>query len=76
MSIFYRKDIVTAPYGKVPESQIPSFANDVIIVATFSNLPQPGEKDKLYLTSDNGKIYWWTGTVYKETPETVDGGTF
>ncbi len=47
--------------GKIPESQIPSMANDVIVTAS---LPETGVADKLYIrTSDNTQWYWSNGWV-------------
>jgi phage-related tail fiber protein len=54
--------------GKVPSSQLPSYVDDVIEVATFDDLPDPGEPSKIYVTTDNNKTYRWTGTQYIAIP--------
>ena len=52
--------------GHVPSSQLPSYVDDVIDVDTYSNLPNPGESGKIYITTDNNKQYRWSGTGYAE----------
>ncbi|MBP7173014.1 MAG: hypothetical protein KBA33_02960 [Cloacibacterium sp.] len=52
--------------GKVPSSQLPSYVDDVLEFATFSELPNPGEKGKIYTTPDNNKIYRWAESKYIE----------
>lgn len=52
--------------GRVPSSQLPSYVDDVIDVDTYSNLPNPGESGKIYITTDNNKQYRWSGTGYAE----------
>lgn len=52
--------------GRVPSSQLPSYVDDVIDVDTYSNLPNPGEAGKIYITTDNNKQYRWSGTGYAE----------
>lgn len=55
--------------GKVPSSQLPSYVDDVIEVATYAELPITGESGKIYVvTSDSDStkngIYRWATTVY------------
>ncbi len=52
--------------GKVPSSQLPSYVDDVVEVATYSALPATGETGKIYVTIDTNYIYRWTGSVYVE----------
>lgn len=52
--------------GRVPSLQLPSYVDDVIDVDTYSNLPNPGESGKIYITTDNNKQYRWSGTGYAE----------
>ena len=52
--------------GKVPAEQLPSYVDEVIEVESYADLPEPGDKSKIYLTLDNHKTYRWTGTVYIE----------
>lgn len=57
-ALAFKADLVD---GKVPLSQMP-FADDVIDVSTFEDLPRPGDKKKLYKT-DDGKVYSWKTSV-------------
>ena len=50
----------------MPSSQLPSYVDDVIEVASFSALPSTGETGKIYITLDTNKIYRWSGSVYVE----------
>ncbi|RZA03027.1 MAG: tail fiber domain-containing protein [Sphingobacteriaceae bacterium] len=50
--------------GKVPSSQLPSYVDDVIEVATFSSLPATGETGKIYITVDTNYEYRWSGSTY------------
>lgn len=56
--------------GLVPVSQLPSYVDDVIEVATYADLPVIGESGKIYIVvadeTSNGDTssYRWTGTAY------------
>ena len=52
--------------GKVPSSQLPSYVDDVIEVATYSALPTTGEVGKIYVVLDTNLIYRWSGSAYIE----------
>lgn len=52
--------------GKVPSSQLPSYVDDVIEVASYSDLPATGETGKIYVTLDTNKTYRWGGSTYVE----------
>lgn len=52
--------------GRVPSSQLPSYVDDVINVATYSQLPNPGESGKIYITEDTNLNYRWSGSGYVE----------
>lgn len=52
--------------GKVPSSQLPSYVDDVIEVATYSALPTTGETGKIYVVLDTNLIYRWSGSAYIE----------
>lgn len=63
--------------GKVPSTQLPSYVDDVVEVATQSALPEKGESGKIYVTADTDLIFRWvvtdveTGTGnYVEIPRT------
>lgn len=61
--LIHKADLVG---GVVPESQLPSYVDDVIEVANFAALPVTGESGKIYITLDNNKTYRWGGSVYVE----------
>ena len=52
--------------GKVQESQLPDFVNDVIEVANYASLPDPGSSGVIYITLDNNKLFRWNGSTYTE----------
>lgn len=52
--------------GSVPAIYLPSYVDDVIEVASFALLPNPGEASKVYVTLDTHKTYRWSGTTYIE----------
>ena len=54
------------PDGKVPSSQLPSYVDDVIEVATLDELPTTGEAGKIYVTKDTNLTYRWSGSKYVE----------
>jgi hypothetical protein len=57
--------------GKVPSSQLPSYVDDVVEVATFSALPATGEIGKIYVILDTNKIYRWSGSTYVEIADST-----
>lgn len=52
--------------GKVPNTQLPSYVDDIVEVANYAALPVVGETGKIYLTLDNNKTFRWSGSVYIE----------
>lgn len=50
--------------GKVPNTQLPSYVDDVVEVANFAALPATGETGKIYVTIDTGNVYRWSGSAY------------
>jgi len=50
--------------GKVPNTQLPSYVDDVIEVANYAALPATGESGKIYVTIDTGNVYRWSGSAY------------
>lgn len=57
--------------GLVPSSQLPSYVDDVVEVASYSALPQPGEDGKIYVTEDTNLQYRWSGTQYIEISKSL-----
>lgn len=52
--------------GKVPESQLPSYVDDVLEYDNLAAFPATGESGKVYLAKDTNKSYRWGGTTYAE----------
>lgn len=50
--------------GKVPSSQLPSYVDDVLEFDSFGNLPNPGEKGKIYLVTNDNSQFRWSGSEY------------
>lgn len=50
--------------GKVPSSQLPSYVDDVLEFNAFENLPNSGEKGKIYLVTNNNTQFRWSGSEY------------
>lgn len=50
--------------GKVPAAQLPSYVDDVLEFNTATELPQPGEKGKIYITTADNKQFRWGGSEY------------
>lgn len=52
--------------GKVPASQLPSFVDDVLEYASYSQFPATGEAGKIYVDKATNKTYRWSGSTYVE----------
>ena len=50
--------------GKVPSEQLPSYVDEVIEVASYSDLPRPGAAGKIYYTLDLKESYRWGSSDY------------
>lgn len=50
--------------GKVPSSQLPSYVDDILEFNAFENLPNSGEKGKIYLVTNNNTQFRWSGSEY------------
>ncbi|MDQ1102336.1 hypothetical protein [Chryseobacterium sp. SORGH_AS_1048] len=59
--------------GKVPASQLPSYVDDVLEFGSYAELPQTGEKGKIYITTGDNKQYRWSGSTYVEIDNTQLG---
>lgn len=69
--------------GKVPESQLPSYVDDVIEGYLYEGVfyedaqhttPITGESGKIYVDLDTDKTYRWSGTVYVCTGSSLELG--
>lgn len=62
--------------GLVPSNQLPSFVDDVLEFAGYSNFPTTGETGKIYIAiSPSNKQYRWTGTSYIQITNGLIGST-
>lgn len=52
--------------GKVPQSQLPSYVDDVVEYSSKGAFPTTGESGKIYVAMDTNKTWRWSGTTYVE----------
>jgi hypothetical protein len=60
-------DITDAHYlsgGKINPDYLPSYVDDVVEVENFDSLPESGEEGKIYVTTDTGTTWRWSGSQY------------
>lgn len=50
--------------GKVPESQLPSYVDDVVEYDSKDDFPATGETDKIYVDKSTNLTYRWSGSTY------------
>lgn len=62
------------PSGQIPASYLPSYVDDVLEYPTYSQLPQPGETGKIYVTTDTDLTYRWSGSTYVEISKSIITG--
>lgn len=60
--------------GVIPSTQLPSYVDDVVEVAAFSNLPSKGESGKIYIVTSTNIQYRWSGTAYVEISKSITLG--
>lgn len=61
--------------GTIAAANLPSYVDDVLEYASFSNFPTEGESGKIYTALDTNKIYRWSGSTYVVISETIALGT-
>lgn len=64
LSGFEYKEKADLVNGKVPESQLPSYVDDVLEYDDLAHFPAEGEEGKIYVAKDTGNIYRWSGSEY------------
>lgn len=57
--------------GTIAAANLPSYVDDVLEYASFSNFPTEGESGKIYTALDTNKIYRWSGSAYVVISETI-----
>lgn len=50
--------------GKIPESQLPSYVDDVVEYDSLTSFPETGESGKIYIAADTNMTYRWSGSSY------------
>lgn len=61
--------------GTIAAANLPSYVDDVLEYASFSNFPTEGESGKIYTALDTNKIYRWSGSTYVVISATIALGT-
>lgn len=57
--------------GKIPESQLPSYVDDVLEFASTSAFPITGESGKIYVSTSTNLTYRWSGSTYVEISPSI-----
>lgn len=57
--------------GKIPQSQLPSYVDDVLEFPTLDDFPETGDSGKIYVTLDTNLTYRWSGTTYVEISKSL-----
>ena len=57
--------------SKIPNAYLPSYVDDVLEYASYSNFPTTGEAGKIYVAKDTNKTYRWSGTQYTEISASI-----
>ena len=70
-------DVVVAVGGKIPQTYLPSYVDDVIEVADKTALDAltDQEQGKIYITTDNNTQYRWSGKTWVELSKSMDIAT-
>lgn len=57
--------------GKIPNSQLPSYVDDVVEYATAGDFPETGETGKIYVATSTNLAYRWGGSDYVEISPSI-----
>lgn len=57
--------------GRIPQSQLPSYVDDVLDYAAFTAFPPTGESGKIYVADDTNLAYRWSGSGYSVISPTL-----
>lgn len=60
---------------KIPLAYLPSYVDDVLEYASYSNFPTTGEAGKIYVDKATNKTYRWSGSQYIEISASLAIGT-
>ena len=61
--------------SKIPGAYLPSYVDDVLEYASYSNFPTTGEAGKIYVDKATNKTYRWSGSQYIEISASLTIGT-
>lgn len=61
--------------GKIPDSYLPSYVDDVLEYTSKANFPTTGESGKIYVDTATNLTYRWSGTAYVEISPSLALGT-
>lgn len=57
--------------GKIPESQLPGYVDDVLEFDSKEKFPTQGESGKIYVSTNDNITYRWAGTTYVEISKSL-----
>ena len=57
--------------GKIPESFLPSYVDDVLEYANKASFPTSGETGKIYVDTTTNLTYRWSGSTYVEISPSI-----
>jgi len=63
-------DFTTAAAAAAPVQSVNGLTGSVVVIATYAtaeSFPATGNAATLYVETDTGRVYQWTGSVYAET---------
>lgn len=61
--------------GIIPQTNLPSYVDDVLEYNRQSNFPEEGESGKIYVDTSTNKTYRWSGSSYVEISASLALGT-
>lgn len=67
--------VATLVDGKIPQSMLPSYVDDVLEYNGISNFPSTGESGKIYVDTKTNLTYRWSGSSYVEISPSIAIGT-
>lgn len=57
--------------GKIPESQLPSYVDDVLEFENSASFPIVGESGKIYIALNTNLTYRWSGSAYVQISPSI-----
>jgi hypothetical protein len=64
-------NVVYSESGKIPETLLPSYVDDVLEYASKANFPVTGDTGKIYVAKDTNLTYRWGGSAYVEISPSI-----